>query len=324
MNLAMLRQVWRESRLLMLGVAIVLFIFCWIRVWIVGRIDMSRFQGILEILRPEFENFSAVSFEQALTYPGRVAFTFTEPMVILMVVVWGIARGSDAVSGPLGRGTMEMMLSQPVSRFQYLLSKNLITVIGSIVIAMSAYAGLVCGIEFTTIKKESPPIKMQIPLVKIEVEIPFTKNPNAPTREPLSDFVDKEDFFPSALNMVGLGLFFGGFTTLMSAWDQYRWRTIAIAAGFLITQLLLRVMSLSVDELSWMRYMTIFTLYEPEVLVSYAVHTPGGAWGFWFSESQEKWRLGGMGYLALLSGGGIAGFAAATWIFCRRDLPAPV
>lgn len=324
MNLAMLRQVWRESRLLMLGCSIASFAFCWVRVWIVGRIDMSRFQGILEILRPEFENFSAVDFEQALTYPGRVAFTFTEPMVILLIVVWGIARGSDTVSGPLGKGTMEMMLSQPVSRFQYLMSKNLMTLVGAVVIAASAYAGLACGIETTTVKRENQPIKMQIPLVKIEVEVPFTRDASAPMRMPLSDFVDKEDMFPSALNLLGLGIFFGGFTTLMSSWDQYRWRTIAIAAAFLIIQLMLRVLSLSLEEMTWLRYTTIFSLYEPEVLVSYAVNTKEGAWSFVFQKSQDEWKLGGLSYLSFLAGGGLAGFAGATWIFCRRDLPAPV
>lgn len=324
MNLAMLRQVWRESRLLMLGCAITLFVFCWIRVWIVGRIDMSRFQGILEILRPEFENFSAVDFEQALTYPGRVAFTFTEPMVVFLIVIWGIARGSDAVSGPLGRGTMEMMLSQPISRLRYMMCKNVVTLVGALLIASSAWAGMACGIENTTVKRESQPIKMQIPLVKIEVEIPFTQDPDAPQRTPLSDFVDKEDMLASALDLMALGIFFGGFTTLMSSWDQYRWRTIAIATGFLIVQLLLRVMALSMEDMPWLRYTTIFTLYEPEVLVSYAVKSHGGEWSFWFYDSQENWKLGGLTYISVLSGTGLAGFAAGTWIFCRRDLPAPV
>lgn len=324
MTLAMLRQVWRESRLLMLGCSIVLFIFCWIRVWLVGRIDMSRFQGILEILRPEFENFSPVDFEQALTYPGRVAFTFTEPMVVFLIVIWGIARGSAAVSGPLGRGTMEMMLSQPVSRFRYMMCKNVITLIGAMAIAVSAWAGMAGSIETTTVKRETQPIKMQIPLVKIEVEIPFTKDPNAPERTPLSDFVDKEDMLASALDLMSLGIFFGGFTTLMSSWDQYRWRTIAIATGFLIAQLLLRVMSLSVEDMAWLKYTTIFSLYEPEVLVSYAVHHRGAEWSFWFRPTPETWKLGGLAYISILTGGGLAGFGLATWIFCRRDLPAPV
>ncbi len=324
MNLTLLRQAWRESRLLLLGSALVLFAFCWMRVWIVGRIDMSRFQGILEILRPEFENFSAVEFEQALTYPGRVAFTFTEPMVVLIAVIWAIARGSDAVSGPLGRGTLEMMLAQPVSRLQYVTSKTFVALFGSLVIALSAYGGIYVGIANTTVKQEQRPIKLEIPLVKIEVEIPFTRSPDEPDRVPLAEHVDHRDMLPATLNLLALGIFFGGFTTLMSAWDQYRWRTIAIAAGFLIVQMLLRVLSLSVEEMSWVRYTTIFSLYEPEVLVSHAANGRDGAWSFVFQTSQDQWRLGGLGYFGLLSGVGLAGFAAATAIFCRRDLPAPV
>jgi len=323
MNLALLRHCIREARLLLFGLSFALFAFCWVRVWIVGRIDMSRFQGILEILKPEFENFSSVDFQHALTYPGRVAFTFTEPMVILLVVVWAIARGSDTVSGPLGKGTLEMMLSQPVSRLQYLGCKNLVTLTGSIILALSAYSGLFLGIQNTTVKLESRPITMQIPLVKIELEVPFTRNSNAPTRAPLSEFVRYQDLFPSALNLLGLGIFFGGFTVLMSSWDQYRWRTIAIAASFLILQLMLRVVSLAVDDMPWLRYLTIFSLYEPEVLVSYAMQNPNYPWQWAFEQSGE-WKLGGLGYLGLLGGSGLIGFAAGTYIFCRRDLPAPV
>lgn len=324
MTLALLRQVWRESRWLMLGCAITLFGFCWIRAWIVGRIDMSRFQGILEILRPEFENFSSVEFEQALTYPGRVGFTFTEPMVILLTVVWAIARGSDAVSGPLGRGTLEMMLAQPLSRLKYILCKSGLTLVGSMVIASAAWLGIYAGIENTTVKQENQPIKLEIPLIKIQVEIPFSRSPDAPERVPLSDFVDAKDMIPPALNLVGLGIFFGGFTTLMSAWDQYRWRTIAIAAGFLVVQMLLRVLSLSMENVDWLACTTIFSLYEPEVLVAYAATNPEGVWSFMFERSEGDWHLGGLGYFGLLSGMGLAGFAAGTAIFCRRDLPAPV
>ena len=239
-------------------------------------------------------------------------------------MVWAIARGSDTVSGPLGRGTLEMMLAQPLSRLKYILCKSGLTLVGSVVIASAAWLGMVGGIENTTVKQENQPIKLEIPLIKIEVEIPFTRAPGEPERIPLSDHVDANDMIPPALNLIGLGIFFGGFTTLMSAWDQYRWRTIAIAAGFLVVQMLLRVMSLSMEDVDWLAYTTIFSLYEPEVLVAYAATNPDGVWSFLFERSEGEWHLGGLGYFGLLSGAGLAGFVGAMVIFCRRDLPAPV
>ena len=39
-----------------------------------------------------------------------------DPVVVLTATVWGVTRGSDAVSGQLERGTLEMILAQPVRR----------------------------------------------------------------------------------------------------------------------------------------------------------------------------------------------------------------
>ena len=69
-------------------------------------------------------------FEQLATYSGRIALAYDLPIVILCVSVWAIARGSDCVSGELGRGTMEMLLAQPVSRLQVLLTQATVTTIG--------------------------------------------------------------------------------------------------------------------------------------------------------------------------------------------------
>ena len=57
-----------------------------------------------------------VSFAQIATSAGRIAVAYDDPIVLLLVTVWAISRGSDAVSGELNRGTMEMVLAQPVTR----------------------------------------------------------------------------------------------------------------------------------------------------------------------------------------------------------------
>ena len=45
---------------------------------------------------------------------------YEEPMIYMIMTIWCVARSSDVVSGELGRGTMEILLSQPVSRRQAL------------------------------------------------------------------------------------------------------------------------------------------------------------------------------------------------------------
>ena len=41
---------------------------------------------------------------------------YVHPLVLFSAVIWAIMRGSDCVSGEIGRGTMEMLLAQPVRR----------------------------------------------------------------------------------------------------------------------------------------------------------------------------------------------------------------
>lgn len=63
-----------------------------------------------------WQRLSSVPFADIATHSGRVALALVDPVVVLAATVWGITRGSDAVSGQLERGTMEMVLAQPVSR----------------------------------------------------------------------------------------------------------------------------------------------------------------------------------------------------------------
>ena len=78
---------------------------------------MNAFQDILLRAIPEdWQKLSGVPFAEVATHVGRVALAFVDPVVVLAATVWGVTRGSDAVSGQLERGTMEMLLAQPVRR----------------------------------------------------------------------------------------------------------------------------------------------------------------------------------------------------------------
>ncbi|MFG0255322.1 MAG: hypothetical protein ACF787_09530, partial [Rhodopirellula sp. JB053] len=105
----MIRKNIGQSSLLFAFLGVALFAFGWVRVWVVKLLDMGQFQTIIEQFR-DYEKFAPVSFDALFTYTGRVGMTFDEPIVILCTVIWCVARGSDVVSGELGRGTLEMLL----------------------------------------------------------------------------------------------------------------------------------------------------------------------------------------------------------------------
>ncbi|MCO6456980.1 MAG: ABC transporter permease [Pirellulaceae bacterium] len=322
MNRSLLKKCLSESRLLLLACSLGLYLFCWLRCWVVGQFEMARFQAVLEQFR-DFERFSPVPFEQLFTFAGRVALTYDEPVVILCVSVWAISRGSDVVSGELGRGTMEMLLAQPVSRLQVLASQVSVTIAGVGLLCVFAWLGTATGIQTTTVKELGPPPTWQVPGLGLKVPNPLAERGTVEVR--LRDKVDVRVFVPAAFNLFCLGYFLAGLSTLMSSWDRYRWRTIGLVVGFYVLQLTMKIAGIASDSMAWLLRLTIFTAYEPEAFVSTAVNRPDEVWSVWIVDSQSRFQdLGPLGYDLILLVLGTLALVAAAVIFCRRDLPAPL
>jgi ABC-2 type transport system permease protein len=319
MNWPLWKKTIRESYLLFISCAIVLYVFCWFRVWITSRLDMGRFKNILESLPESWQRLAPVPIDQLYSYEGRIAVTFEEPVVYLMMAVWAIARSSDAVSGAVGRGTMEMLLAQPISRKSVLLTHTAVTLLGVLLLASITYAGIYTGIATTTAMVE--PQAANVPLLGIQV--PLRAGP--PEEKPMSALVDPMVLLPATLNYLSLGVFLVGLTTMLSSWDRYRWRTIGLAVGFYVVEMVLEVVGLAVEGLQWIKSLTFLSAYEPIRFVSEALRDPAGRWAFFIVDDAGAWNgLGPLGLDAVLIGLGAIGIIAATLIFCRRDLPAPL
>lgn len=319
MNIALWKKGVREAYLLFLGCGSILYLFCWVRVWITSRLEMGRFQNILENVPQSWQRLLPVPIDQLFSYEGRIAVTYEEPVVYLMMAIWCIARSSDAVSGGLGRGTMEMLLAQPVSRRQVIGTHTAVTLIGVLLLSIIAYLGTYTGICTTVVTELTKPV--EVPLFGID--IPFTGG--QPIDVPMVEKVAPETFLPAAVNYFALGIFLVGFTTLMSAWDRYRWRTIGITVGFYVISTILELVGLAVDGFQWVKWFTFFAAYEPVRFVSEAVSYPDREWAWIVRDSSGAFQaLGPLSYDMILVSLGIAGILIGTLIFCRRDLSAPI
>ncbi|CAN0495947.1 unnamed protein product, partial [Hapterophycus canaliculatus] len=149
---------------------------------------------------------------------------FDEPIVILCTVIWCIARGSDAVSGELGRGTLEMLLSQPISRTRYLMSHAVVSVGGLAALCLILWAGVAIGIERTSLTETIQPPSIQIPFTSFSV--PLDDSEPVTNTFPMSDRVDVRTYTASVFHLFSFGFFLLGMSTCFSAFDRYRWRTI--------------------------------------------------------------------------------------------------
>ena len=322
----LIRRRVHEAKWLLLACSVAMIWFCWVRVWIVSRVDTTRFKQILDLLPDDWQKFLTVDFTWMITYAGRVSLAYEELVVVGCISIWAIARGSDCVSGELGRGTTEMLLAQPISRFAVITSQAVVTILGTAVVAGSSWVGNWLGILTTSARQEVTAawqLPIPLPLIGSEIPIPFAEPKTVYT--PMTELVDASLFLPATVNLFAFGLMIAGFSSLMSSWDRYRWRTIGIVIGVYFLQSMAKLAGMAIEEASWLCYLTAFTAYEPELAVRVADLTPEFAWSFAITAEDGSWQAyGPMTYHCLLGGLGVLFYALAVWIFRRRDLPAPL
>ena len=233
-NTAIWKKTWGDQRGLVLAMAALWSAFPWIYLWLSAQIPMNAFHDVLLRAIPEdWQKLSGVPFAEVATYAGRVALAFVDPVVVLAATVWGITRGSDAVSGQVERGTMEMLLAQPVTRRAVFFTQAVATTAGAAVLCSVLLAAVWTAVSFG----------------------------------PWAGKVEPERFVPAVLNVFGLMVCMAGITAAVSAADSYRWRTIGILCGFYVFSILAKLIGRMSGIFSWVGYLSVFNAYEPQRLV---------------------------------------------------------
>jgi ABC-2 type transport system permease protein len=294
-----------------------------VRVFIVASIELDDFAAIIARVWDKWGKYVPVSLTDLLSYRGRIALAFDEPIVVFGISIFAIARGSDAVSGELNRGTLELLLAQPVSRLQVLYSQAAVTIACLALIAISTWCGTWCGIQVTSIKESVPPPKLRLPFVP-EISLPIQSNEKIET--PMRDKVDPADFVPGVVNLFCFAAAVAGVSTLASSLDRYRWRTIGIVTGLYIVSMIFKIVGLAFPaHFGWLRSLSFMTAYEPQKFIALAARAPEQAWSLArYAEDGAFLEPGPLGYNLILLAIAAAGYIAAGVVFHRRDLPAPL
>jgi len=320
MNLSLLRKNLQESMLLFLGCAGLLAAFSFFRVWIVGRLDSGRFRQIIDLLPKDWERFSSVDFEWIVSYLGRTATTLDEPMVVMLVSAWALVRGADVVGGELGRGTMEMLLAQPVSRARIFWQQFSVNILGVITLCLVVWLAMWMAVQTTQIKETEYP-SFNIPLTGFKIPVP-----NGEPKQilvPMRDVVDATGFAPGLVNLACLGVFFAGMASWLSSNDRYGWRATGLAVGVYFLFAMFKIGSAATPSLAWLGWITVFSLYEPELHIQASQTDSGAVWHWFMVNHVSAKTVAGplLANLALLAAGASLAMIGALR-FSRRDLPA--
>jgi ABC-2 type transport system permease protein len=159
---------------------------------------------------------------------------WNHPFIILTMAIWAISRGSIAVGAEVERGTLDLILSRPVSRLAYLFSHVVTGLSGLLLLAAALAVGATIGVRYN-----------------------FLREPPA-----FSTLVRP------ALNLAALGLPIYGYTLLVSALDHVRWRptmvgSVLTLAGFIAWVVSVIPVMQKYSWRVWLERISIFKLYNP-------------------------------------------------------------
>ena len=321
MNSALVRKYFWEASLLLGALAFGIALFSWFRVWVVGELDTAQFRQIIDLLPEDWRKFADVDFDWLVSYLGRTAYTLDEPMLVSLVCGWGLIRGSDVVSGELGRGTMEMLLSQPISRRRFYSQHAILTIACLFGLTLLCWGAMAVGVWTTNIEESSYP-EIRIPM--IDYRIPLSFLPAQKQTIAMSSAVNPVAYLPGVVNLLSLGFCFAGFAAFCSACDRYRWRTLGVVVGFYFANGGLKVLGMGSEKLAWTQYCSLLGLFHPAKAIEQAQRNPGSE--FWWGAYGPTGNWVGLGCFSnclILIGLGSFFYWLGLRIFEKRDLPAP-
>jgi ABC-2 type transport system permease protein len=292
-----------------------------------GGVDSSMVQSVLfggpgKILRTLMGG-ERIELDNAM---DMLSIGFVHPLVQTILCVWAIGRAAGAVAGELDRGTLELLMAQPLPRYRLILAHLCVDAVVIPILCLSMWGGAALGnglmgpIEVRELPEppQKPAYLFEWGAFKVRLESPSMPAPssNGAASERLAV---RPLAFGRALFVVG-GLLFAlsGATMGLSAAGRFRWRVLGVAVLLALVQFLVNVIGQMWDAAEPLRPLTIFYYYQPQQVIL------GSNWTVALGEWNGGQPLLHVPMLAMLYGVGALGYGIALWIFCRRDLPSPL
>jgi ABC-2 type transport system permease protein len=287
MNAVLFAKTVSDSKVLFAALLSLMFVFPMVFLWASGMISMPAFtEFFANALPKELQRLWGVPISEVATPAGRVALLYVHPIVMTSGVVWAIARGSDCVSGEIGRGTMEMLLAQPVRRMSWYWAHAAATIWGSLLLAVAVWCGMAIGLNFASLYEDVSAVR----------------------------------FIPPAINLFGLLVCIGGLAALASSWGSQRGRTVGFVAAVYVLSLILGLVGNVSERWNWVNYFTFVSAYKPQTMVAW----PEEAWGLLAYRDGAVVGIGLGGCQTVLFVLGTIFYVGGAVIFSRREIPAPL
>jgi ABC-2 type transport system permease protein len=222
-----------------------------------------------------------------------------------------VGRAAGAVAGELDRGTMELLMSQPVPRHRLVLAHFLVDCVVLPVLCLSFFAGTQFGLwvvgEFVPDYTALDELAQGAPLLK-----------SAALRDTAPLPVSGLGELAGLVNTVALMFAISGMTLALSAAGRSRWKVVGYAVLVVVVMFVANTVGQLWEPAGFVRPFTFFFYYQPQRTMIE---------GNWTVDLSQAWDLGRpvlVPAVVVLFAVGAAGYAVALRIFTRRDLPAPL
>jgi ABC-2 type transport system permease protein len=245
---------------------------------------------------------------------------YVHPLMQTIFCIWAIGRAAGAIAGELDKGTMELLLAQPLPRSRLIFAHFCVDLLTLPLLALSLWAGTCLGTwivgpiepEALDFKPSEAVYNLELGPFKyrVEAKLPMQKESEEEQRSRLEI---RPSAFGPALFVVG-GLMFAicGVTMWLSAAGRSRWRVMGWAVFLTLLQFLVNLVGQMWEPIKPFRPLTIFYYYQPQQVIL------GKPW------TVDVFDGVSVPMLPVLFGVGLIGYGMALWTFCKRDLPAPL
>lgn len=323
MTFILVRKLLRDSRPALLAVGLLLFGFSGLWVKVTQRVT-AEITPFFDIVAAR-ASMNPKLFEEVLFRgPGKVsqavlggadlqfqkpndflAVGLLHPVVLILTAVWAIGRAAGAVAGELDKGTMELLMSQPVPRDRLILAHFLVDCLVIPALCLSVFAGTQFGLWAVG------PFRPDYSVVR--AVLPGVPVPADPAEMPVNGLAQ----LPALANTAALMFALSGITLAISAAGRSRWKAVGYGVLVAMVMFIANVLGQLWDAAAVARPFSAFFYYQPQrvMLRDEWFVDPGAAWGGGLPE------VPAVGVLLTV---GMVGYLIALRVFTRRDLPAPL
>ena len=283
MNAALWKKAVRDCWLQLVISVFLLALFAWLFVWLMSLFKPGFLVALLDFAPDFAKDLIGISPKLLGKLAGRISVLYVHVIPLLVFIGWAVGRGSDAVSGGISSGRLELILTLPLRRVTVLFVPSVVSTLGAAVLAAALWGGMWLGLQTVELDGD----------------------------------VAASEFLPGAVNLFAMTVCLSGVTAFLSSWDRDRWRTIWLAGGFFVASAIIKMVARLWKPGAWLRYFSFLTAFEPQQLIL----QPGDTWSpAWAGDvAVPLWLCYDLTLIVL----GLTGYVAAAVIFSWRDIPVP-